>query len=392
MNQTVLEQNPADQAQLPADNQDLAASSSRGSIRAFERSDIPQVCRLFSQTFRLGRSYQAGKLAACLEATYFDSPAYTEGTGSIVHLDRNGALDGFMGVIAMTMVVGERTLRAGILSAYMAADPDNNPGIGVSLVRGVTARDFDLLFTDTANRTSLDIARATRFATLPMQSLEWVKIVRPAGTGAYFLAKRVPRLAAPLVPICRAVDALYRRVARPDVPLGKTLDGVRSRPLSAREFAEAAKPFLEPYDVKPAWADLAWFVEQAELQTKYGPLRICEVVDRVNRRIGLYLLYARPDGVAFALQILALPNREEIVVGKLIAHAAELGAVAVRGGTSADITKGLIRQKGIFYHHVMGTIVWARDPRILSAIRGGNVLLGGLAGETWARIVTEDFS
>ncbi len=389
MNQTSLGLNPEGQAQLPADVQNIVASSSRGSIRAFHRSDIPQVCHLFSQTFRLGKSYRAAKLAACLEATYFDSPGYTEATGSIVHLDRNGVLDGFMGVIAMTMVVGERTLRAGILSAYMAADPDNNPGIGVSLIRGVTARDFDLLFTDTANRTSLDIARATRFVILPAQSLEWVKIHRPAGTAAYFLGKRLPRLARWIVPIARSADRVLRRF----LPSGSPRpDGIVSRPIAAADFAEAARPFLAHYDLKPDPAELGWFVDQAGLQTKYGPLRIREVVDRIGRRTGLYLLYARRDGVAYALQILALPNREELVVGQMFADAAEFGAVAVRGATSPDLMKGLFRQKGLLYHHVMGTIAWTRDPEVAATLRGGNVFLGGIAGETWARIVTEDFS
>lgn len=389
MNQTSLEQDPAGQAQHQADVQNIVSSSSRGAIRAFQRSDIPQVCHLFSQTFRLGKSYDAAKLAACLEATYFDSPGYTEGTGSIVHLDRNGAVNGFMGVISMTMVIGERTLRAGILSAYMAADPENNPGIGVSLIRGVTTRDFDLLFTDTANRTSLDIARAIRFVTLPAQSLEWVKIHRPAGTAAYFLAKRLRGLARWIVPIARAADNLFLRIL-PSSSVSP--DGVVSRPLAAEDFAEAARPFLAPYDLKPDPAELGWFAEQAGLQTKYGPLRVREVVDRIGRRIGLYLLYARRDGVAYALQILALPNREELVVGQLVADAAEFGAVAVRGATSPDLMKGLFRQKGIFYHHVMGTIAWTRDRDVAAALRGGNVFLGGLAGETWARIVTEDFS
>jgi hypothetical protein len=389
MNQISLGQNLAGQAQLADEVQNIVASSSSGSIRAFERSDIPQVCRLFSQTFRLGKRYQADKLAACLEATYFDSPGYTEGTGSIVHLDRNGAVDGFMGVIAMTMVVGERPLRAGILSAYMAADPDNNPGIGVSLVRGVTARDFDLLFTDTANRTSLDIARATRFVILPAQSLEWVKIHRPAGTAAYFLGKRLPGLARWIVPIARAADSVLRRFLPSGPPRP---DGIVSRPIAAADFAVAARPFLDPYDLKPSSAELGWFVEQAGLQTKYGPLQIREVVDRIGRRIGLYLLYARRDGVAYALQILALPNREELVVGQMFADVAAHGAVAVRGATSPDLMKGLFRQKGLFYHHVMGTIAWTRDPEVAAALRSGNAFLGGLAGETWARIVTEDFS
>lgn len=376
--------------QVPVLN--LVAPSTRGSIRSFERRDIPQICRLFSQTFRLGGTYRADDLAACLEATYFQSPAYTERTGAIVHLDEMGAIDGFMGVIAMTMVVEGRTLRAGILSAYMASDPDSNPGIGVSLVRGVTARGFDLLFTDTANRTSLDISRATRFVVLPAQSLEWVQVLRPAGTAVYFLGKRLPRLASAIVPLARAADTLVRRF----LPVGTVrhggLAGVRSRPLATADFAEAAGHFLESYDLKPDWTGLTWFVEQAALQTKYGPLQIREVLDRIGRRVGLYLLYARRDGVAYALQVLATRNREELVIARMLADAAEIGAVAVRGATSPDLMKGLFRQKGIFYHHVMGTIAWTRDPDVAAILRNGNVFLGGLAGETWARIVTEDFS
>ena len=37
-------------------------------------------------------------------------------------------------------------------------------------------------------------------------------------------------------------------------------------------------------------------------------------------------------------------------------------------------------------------IAWTRDPEVAATLRGGNVFLGGIAGETWARIVTEDFS
>ena len=367
---------------------------STGFVRAFQKRDIPRVCELFSETFRLGKSYRADDLAACIEATYFTSPAYTEDTGSIVHVDEAGQVDGFFGVIAISMQVNDTVLRGGILSAYMAADPDRNPGIGVSLARGIVPRGFDILIADTANRTSLDIARAQRFMILPAQSLEWVKIFRPAATGLHFLGKRLPRVASWLAPLSTIVDGPYQRFG-PSSGKARKRDGTVSRPIDAEAFVEAAAGFVAHFAVKPAWTrlpELAWFVAQAGLQTKYGPLRIREVLDSSGRRVGLYLLYARRDGVAYALQVLAKPNREELVVARLIDDAAELGAAAVRGSTSPDIMQGLVRQNGIFYHHVMGTTAWGRDPATVAAIRSGNILIGGLAGETWARIVTEDFS
>lgn len=107
--------------------------------------------------------------------------------------------------------------------------------------------------------------------------------------------------------IARAADSVIRRFLPSGFPRP---DGIVSRPIAAADFAEAARPFLAHYYLKPDPAELGWFVEQAGLQSKYGPLQIREVVDRTSRRIGLYLLYARRDGVAYALQILALPNRE----------------------------------------------------------------------------------
>ena len=379
--------------ELPFD--DVAQGGAGASVRAFTERDIPSVVELFGRTFRPGKRYDADALAACIRATYFEPPAYTPDTGSIVHLDGGGRVDGFLGIIPITMRFEQRIVRGGILSAYMAHDPERNPGIGIGLVRAVRHRGFDVIFTDTANRTSLDIARGLRFITVPAQSLEWVAVLRPAGTALHFLRKRWPRAASWLQPIVRGGDVAYAKLRPSPDADGRSLKGTMVRAIDAATFVDGADAFLESYALKPAWNDrteLGWFVAQAGLQTKYGALNIRDVVDRRGRRVGLYLLYAQPGGVAYALQILARTNHEDIVVANLIADARRLGAVAVRGATSDPILSGLFRQTGIFYHHVMGTTAWTADPDIADALRAGHVLLGGLAGETWTRLVTETFA
>ena len=149
---------------------------------------------------------------------------------------------------------------------------------------------------------------------LPAQSLEWVKIHRPAGTAAYFLGKRLPRLARWTIPIARVADSVLRRF----LPFGSPRpDGIVSRPITAADFAEAARPFLAHYDLKPDPVELGWFVEQAGLQTKYGPLQIREVVDRIGRRDRVVSPLRPPRRRRLCAPDLALPNREELVVGQM---------------------------------------------------------------------------
>lgn len=371
----------------------LSLDSGGGTTRALERADIPRVAELFLTTFRGGHAPPTQELAAAIAATYLDPPAYTPETGSIVHVDARGRVDGFMGVINIDLRLGERTLKAGILSAYMADRPESSPEIGVRLVRAAISRPLDVVFTDTANRTSLDISRALRFSVLPAQSLAWTKVFRPAGAAAYWLFRGRPRLRGWTAPVAAALDRVLPALAFTAVDR-RVLEGVDDRAVAAAAFVAAAPSFLPGDALRPAWdeRELSWLVRQAGLRTKYGPLHIREVVDRTGRVIGLYLMYAERGGVAYALQVLSRAGRESQVWGNLLARAEKLGAVAVRGASSLATVEGLIRQPGVVYRNVMSTIVRTSDPEASAAVQCGKVLLGGLAGETWARVFGDDFA
>jgi hypothetical protein len=274
----------------------------------------------------------------------------------------------------------------------MADDPKINPGIGVSLARAVLARRLDVVFSDTANRTSLDISRALRYRVLPLQSLEWTKVLRPASTAAHLLGRRRPFLRRCLSPVAGALDAALPRVAALDAD-PRSIEGTADRAIETSSFAAAAGALLDGYALRPVWdeAELAWLMGQAALQTKNGPLHVREVLDPRGRRVGLYLLYARKGAVAHALQVLAAPGGESMVIGNLIRRARNLGAASVRGAASRETVIGLTRQPGIFYRHLMSAIIWTQDAEVAAAIRSGDVFLGGLAGETWTRIFADSF-
>jgi hypothetical protein len=347
---------------------------------------------LFAATFRPGCQRRRDEVAASLEAIYLQSPAYHPDFGSIVHVDPMGQIDGFLGLINITLRLGERRLRGGVLGAFMAEAPHLKPAIGVSLIRGMLARRLDILFSDTANRMSLDISRALHFSMLPLPSLEWARILRPAGTAAHLLRRKQPGLARWVGPGLRVVDKIFPSLTHAAVD-ARSIEGTTDRAIEPAAFVSAAPALLNGYALRPAWDEdeLSWALAEAALQTRNGPLHIREVVERNGRRAGLYLMYAKAGAVAHALQVLAAQGRESAVMGNLIRHAQALGAVSVRGAASREAVAGLTRHPGIFYHHLMSTIAWSPDKEVLAAIRAGDVFLGGLAGETWTRIFADSF-
>ncbi len=364
-----------------------------GAIRPFAAPDIPRVCDLFVNTFRSSKNVRRDELAAAVEATFLTSPAYRPDCGSIVHVDAEGQVDGFWGVINITLRLGERRLRAGVLCALMADKSQADPTIGLGLLRAMLTGRLDVVFSDTANQLSLDLSRPLRFTVLPMQSLEWFKILRPAGTVAYFGARRAPALGGLIRRAASGMDRLLPRLPATQV-YQRSIRGSTDRPMDQAAFIAAAPDLVAGYALRPAWdeVELAWALGLATQQVKNGPLHIREVLDRSGERAGAYLLYARAGGVAHALQVLARPGREEVVTGNLLRHATDLGAVAVRGMASREALLGLLRQPGILYRHVMNTIVWAKDKEVTAAVEAGDIMLGGLAGETFTRIFADNFT
>jgi len=383
---------PYDQA-LRAPQAATATGDCVGRIRSFKETDIPRVAEIFSKTFRTGKVKNPPRLAACIRDTYFGSPAFQPERASIVHMNAEGIVDGFMGIIPVSYKLGEQVISAGILSAYMSDDPKESPKIGVALARAVISRPFDILFTDTANRSGLAMARALQFVALPHLSLEWFKVFLPFGTWLYFLNKRLPRTAKILRPMASGLDIWTRLFFSERRATVKNSQRVQTRSIDMMEFVTHASNFLSPYNVRPAWepAELEWFTKQAARQTKNGLLEAYEVHGRGGKQAGLYLLYVRKGGVAYALQVLARPGAEETVMKSLIEVAESSGAVAIRGATTREAVAGLLSCSRIFYRHVMTTVAWSRNPEIVEAIGSGDIFIGGLAGETWSQIVAEEF-
>ena len=109
---------------------------------------------------------------------YFGHPAYDRRMGSLVHLQANGAIDGFIGAFPQPLLLHGRRLQGVITGSFMVEDPAANPITGARLVRSLLNGPQDVTIADTANRCSLDFQRVLGCETFDLQSLQWTKILK----------------------------------------------------------------------------------------------------------------------------------------------------------------------------------------------------------------------
>jgi hypothetical protein len=69
-----------------------------------------------------------------------------------------------------------------------------------------------------------------------------------------------------------------------------------------------------------------------------------------------------------------------------------LGCTVVRGAAQPFLMPGLFRNDSLFFGHASGTHLHARDAELLKAIVAGRALVGGLVGEGWTRLVSDEFA
>jgi hypothetical protein len=371
-------------------------STSRGFVRPLERRDLEPIADIFLRVFRgidrvERRRAATPAVVAHLEELYLDCPWYDRDRGSLVHVDAEGTLDGFLGSIQLPMTLDGTALTASAMGTFMVAEPKRGSGAAVELLRGHVGNGLDIHFTDTANRISLGFRQGMKFELLPMHSLEWVVALKPARLMAQRAARRWRVLPA----------RLFDRMARPlDAPIRRMIGGepqVRRqatvRAASPAEFTTWATARVGERRLRPDWTPerLEWLLDRASRRTGNGPLQAKAAVDAEGRTLGQWLVYAEPGSIASVLQVFARPDHERTVLEALIRDLDDSDCLAVRGTTEPCLMEALYTVPGVIFHHKGATALRSRHPEVIAAARAGDLSIGGLTGESWTRFVSDRF-
>lgn len=359
------------------------------STRPLEPSDLPEVAALFKTIFQGDRRPPSPELIGYFRDLLFGSPAYDREVGSLVHVGPQGRIDAVLCATPIRMRCEGETFTGRMLTNFMSSDP----GAATSLSLSLRRRTQDFLFSESSRPETADALKAMGAAVLPIQSLEWVKVFRPAALGLDHLAHGAggPAWRA-LAPAAGALDGLTRRLVRRLAPVEP--NELHLTPIDTETFIAAAPALLESYALRPAWDadELGWLVAMARRRTTNGPLTFARLADRDGRDAGLAAYFAAPGRMALVLNLLVPRGRQtDAAAQALLAHLDAMGCAGARGMCQPREMDAWIRQPGVFFRPKGYLVCSSRHEAVRRAAERGDIYIGGLAGESWARLLGERF-
>jgi hypothetical protein len=350
------------------------------------------VAALFQRTFRDSGKPVPRSLEAYLVEAYLDHPHYDAEVASRVHVDADGRVTGFVGVFPGRFEYRGREIRAAIAGTLMVQHPDREPLAGAKLLRSVIKGPQDISISETTNLVSKRLWEPLGGKVVPLYSLDWFRVMRPGAAALSMLTEKHPR-GALLAPVTRAADWIggswTRRVLQPAESAARQT--VNTEP-SDSEFATAVMELARPIELRPAWSqgDVEWLLSQAARKARYGSVRRTIVRGRKGELVGCYIYHGEPRGMGRVLQLLAKPNSFGDVVDCLFHEADRLGLAGLRGRCAPLLMNALFPRNCIFLHRA-STMIHTADRELAATVEAGGALVTGLAGESWTRLVGDEF-
>jgi hypothetical protein len=359
------------------------------SIRAMERTDVPAVASLFNKVFRQ-RDCEAGNdLTHYLETVFFGSPHYAPEYGSVVHENSSGGIDSAILSVPMEFTVHGRRIVARLLCAFMVDGKAGAAG-AARLARTVRAARQEMCFSDSSSPVSADHCTAGGGIILPIQSLEWRRSFRPFVAAALLAGRQFPVLKArPVIRVFGLVDRAMRRW-RPSLKVASAA-GCRTETASLDAFFQCAAPMLERFSIRPAWSkrEFDWLVQAASLNRSLGALQCRIVRSEDGRTIGAFLFFGRANRTANVLNVLCEEGRELDVTVAMFASLDKDGYAVAAGMGQPFLMNAISRQRWLSFRHRGYFCMVTRHADVKGAALSNDIYIGGLASESWSRLLTD---
>lgn len=356
-------------------------------IRAFEPEDAAAVASLWQYWFRgKTRSPDPG-LVALVTRMYVDDPRFDPELRPLVAHDDDGGLLGFLGVTATPIVLDGRPGRlAGVFPSVV--DPNAPTTVAAFLLRRFLAGPQDLTLSDGGHAKFERIWELLGGRIMQLQSMRWVKLLRPGAVGLGGLAGR-RRSVATLEPLLRPVvgggDRVARALLRERIGAPASPGGYTVEPLAPAGLAAAAPELLGRLRLRPDYREehLAWqFSEMAKI-VEQGEFRARLVRDGTGAPVGWYVYYLRPGGVSRVYDVEARQGAIDAVYSALFAEADAAGAGAIIGRLEPRL-RGVMHRLGALVHNGGSLqMVHSRDKGLVDDAELGRLAISRLQGENW---------
>ena len=364
-----------------------------GGVRFLERRDLDTVASLFLAVFRDRKEAPSSDLLSYLEELCFGSPALTPENGSLVYENQAGTILAALIAVPMRFRIGGRQVTARLLCSFMCCGPAGMRA-AACLNHHFHGLSYDLVFSDTAQAQSVGHWRAGGGDVLPIESLAWRRVFRPLQAALERLerpgkSRAHHALSQAMRGPARLLDGLVRR-AYPRFR-AKGADRFAARAVTAEEFAEIAPGLLTRFEVHPDWSgeDFSWVCAMAARNTRLGPLRFCLVEDAKGRAVGAAAWCGNAGRQAHVFNLICKEGRERDCVASVFALLEQAGHSHAVGMTQSFLLPALQMQPHVCFRHRGFFCYASRDPDVPAAAAAGSLYAGGLASESWSRLLND---
>jgi hypothetical protein len=251
----------------------------------------------------------------------------------------------------------------------------------------------DLSFSETANEVSTRLWTRLRGVVLPQYSLDWVRVIRPAGFAVDLAASRFGS-ARMLKPAATVFDGLFRRRMKPGdkrwtaASTGAVSDAACASEIDSARFAALVEPLTDQFALRPAWREIQLdrMFADAAVKPDLGDLVFASVAAPNGVTIGAFAYHACTGRIGRVLQVLARPGQAGAVVDSLVDDAARRGLSGLRGRTQPALLEAMLTRR-IAFVPVASTVVHSRNAEVLRVLKDSQAFLNGIAGESWSRLI-----
>lgn len=355
-------------------------------IRPLERDDLPAVANLYEEIVRSGGHVAPPGLADYFEQTFVLHPWADPEVPSLVYLDSDKRIVGFIGSHVRRLRFGDRRVLAGCSGQLVTTLEARQRAAGIFLMRAYMAGPQELTFTDTASDEVRRMWRSLGGEVSQIACVGWVRVLRPGHFAAGELSRRrrLERVTRVAEPIWSLVDRASVRVARSalEPPLPSTTTEPLTAPLMAGHLADVASSF----SVRPEYEDEAfvnWLFAALAQPAIRGRLIARLVRAATGSVLGWYVYYHRPRQIAQVLQIAAGERAAGEVLDALFHDARSRGATAVQGRVEGHLFNALGERGCLFHRSGYLALIHGNDSDLLHAIQSGRALLTRMEGDWW---------
>ena len=148
---------------------------------------------------------------------------------------------------------------------------------------------------------------------------------------------------------------------------------------------------LRRFAVRPVWSrsEFNWLMAVAGLNSNLGELLCREILNESGHVIGAYLYFGRAGGTATVLNIVCEAGREFDVTAQMFHSLDTEGYALAVGSAQPFLMNAISRQRWLSFHHRGYFCMVTRHADLKDAVQRNDIYVGGLASESWSRLLTD---